>query len=60
MCAVIFVMEQKHRARLLAEFKNALAHKTLHVLDIPDEYRYMDPELVEHLQGAVAALLGLD
>jgi len=57
---VIFVMEEKHRARLVAEFNSALAHKTLHVLDIPDEYKYMDFELVEQLQEAVAALLGLD
>lgn len=57
---VIFVMEEKHRSRLLAEFKKALAHKTLYVLDIPDEYQYMDPELVAQLQEGVAALLGLD
>jgi predicted protein tyrosine phosphatase len=57
---VIFVMEEKHKSRLLAEFTKALEHKTLHVLDIPDEYKYMDPELVEQLREAVAALLGLD
>lgn len=26
-----------------------LVHKPLHVLDIPDDYRYMDPELVDLL-----------
>jgi predicted protein tyrosine phosphatase len=29
-------------------------------LDIPDEHKYMDPELVEQLQEGVAVLLGLD
>lgn len=57
---VILVMETKHRQRLAADFGPALAGKTVHVLDIPDEYRYMDPELVELLETAVAELLGLD
>jgi predicted protein tyrosine phosphatase len=29
------------------------------VLDIPDDYRFMDPELVEWLETAVPPLLGL-
>jgi predicted protein tyrosine phosphatase len=56
---VIFVMEEKHKSRLLAEFTTTVERKPLHVLDIPDEYKYMDPELVEQLREAVAALLGL-
>jgi len=56
---VIFVMEDKHRARLLAEHRELLEHKPVHVLDIPDDYRYMDPELVELLDEPVAALLAL-
>ena len=56
---VIFVMEEKHRSRLLAEFTTAVGHKPVHVLDIPDEYKYMDPELVEQLRRSVGALLGL-
>jgi predicted protein tyrosine phosphatase len=57
---VIFVMEEKHKSRLLAEFTVAIERKPLHVLDIPDEYKFMDPELVEQLQESVAALLGVD
>jgi len=57
---VILVMEEKHRARLLADYAELLGGKTLHVLGIPDEYRYMDPELVDELTGAVAAILGLE
>ncbi|HMR75549.1 MAG TPA: hypothetical protein PKD61_10560 [Polyangiaceae bacterium] len=56
---VIFVMEQKHKARLRDGFASAIDHKPLHVLDIPDEYTYMAPELVEQLEHSVAALLGL-
>ncbi|MDG5978101.1 low molecular weight phosphotyrosine protein phosphatase [Hydrogenophaga taeniospiralis CCUG 15921] len=56
---VIFVMEQKHKSRLVAGFTRLLADKPIHVLDIPDEYKYMDPELVEMLEQSVGHLLGL-
>ena len=56
---VILVMEDKHRSRLLAEHRNLLVGKRLHVLDIPDDYRYMDAELVALLGAPVAELLGL-
>ena len=57
---VIMVMEEKHKSRLKAEFPRALEGKLIHVLDIPDDYKYMDPELVDQLGEAVASLLGLD
>jgi len=57
---VIPVMEEKHKARLLAEFTRLLNDKTIHVLDIPDEYKYMDPSLIEQLEQSVASLLLLD
>ena len=56
---VVLVMEDKHKSRLLAAYRALLLHKPLHVLDIPDDYRYMDPELVELLGDPVAELLGL-
>lgn len=56
---VVLVMESKHKSRLLAEHARALTGKPLHVLDIPDDYRFMDPELVDLLQTAVPPLLGL-
>ncbi len=55
----IFVMEEKHKSRLMAEFGRVVQNKPVHVLDIPDEYQYMDPELVEELERSVAAILGL-
>lgn len=57
---VVFVMERKHKSRLLADFARLLSHKPLHVLDIPDEYQYMDAELVQMLEQSVAAFLGID
>lgn len=37
---------------------NVLAvDKRIHVLDIPDEYKYMDPELVQELKETVEPLL---
>jgi len=55
---LIFVMEEKHKSRLLAEYRRVVEGKTIHVLDIPDDYRYMDPELVEQLRSSVGEILG--
>lgn len=52
-------MEQKHKNRLVAEFTRLLDHKPIHVLEIPDEYKYMDQELVEILKESVSGCLGL-
>ena len=49
----IFVMEQKHKDRLVARFTRLLEHKRLFVLDIPDIYKYMDPELVDEIDGCL-------
>lgn len=44
---LIFVMEKSHKARLSARFRAQLAGKRVICLGIPDNYRYMDPALVE-------------
>jgi len=54
---VIFVMERKHQQRLQAEYSRLLEHKRLHVLDIPDDYRYMDSELISILEDTVTPYL---
>ncbi|MBC7917669.1 MAG: phosphotyrosine protein phosphatase [Rhodoferax sp.] len=56
---VVFAMEEKHKSRLLAEHRDVIGSKPIHVLDIPDEYKYMDPELVEQLRTSVGETLGL-
>ncbi|HEX7644733.1 MAG TPA: phosphotyrosine protein phosphatase [Burkholderiaceae bacterium] len=54
---IVFAMEQKHKSRLAAEFGRLLEHKRVVVLDIPDDYKAMDPELIELLRDAVAPIL---
>ena len=54
---VVFVMESKHRSRILGEFRNALGGTPVHVLEIPDDYQFMDPELVELLTDRVEQYL---
>lgn len=50
---VVFVMESKHGTRIRSEFRDALGGTPLHVLEIPDDYEFMDPELVELLTDRV-------
>lgn len=55
---VIILMEDKHKRRMVAAFPDAIRHKEIHVLGIPDEYRFMQPELVEELRRAIDPILG--
>jgi len=55
--SVIFVMENKHRSRILSSMSTALGQTPLHVLDIPDDYQFMDPELIDLLQERVEPYL---
>ncbi len=54
---IIFVMEKKHKNRLVAEFTRMLDHKPIYILDIQDEYRYMDSELIRELEAKVTNVL---
>jgi len=54
---IIFVMEQKHKDRLKAAFPAPLKYAKLHVLDIPDEYQFNDPELVEIIRTGTAPFI---
>lgn len=56
---VICVMEHKHKNRLMAEYRRIIENKPLYVLDIPDDYRYMDPALVLLLEEIVPEKLGI-
>ena len=57
---VIFAMEKSHVAKLRARFPEALEGKRLVALHIPDDYEFMQPELVEELQARLAPHLDLD
>ncbi|WP_293356185.1 MULTISPECIES: methyltransferase domain-containing protein [unclassified Microcoleus] len=48
---LIFVMEKKHGDRLRSKFPDSIKDKEVICLQIPDNYRYMEPELVEILQA---------
>ncbi|MCF6245275.1 MAG: hypothetical protein L3J43_09590 [Sulfurovum sp.] len=53
----IFVMEYKHKDRLKVQYSKLLQHKKVIVLDIPDEYGYMDEELVELVKESMEGYL---
>ena len=51
---VIFVMEKAHRNKLSRRFRQHLNGKRVICLGIPDEYDYMQPELVQLLKAKVS------
>jgi predicted protein tyrosine phosphatase len=51
---LIFVMERSHRNKLQKRFRSALNGKRVVVLDIPDDYAFMDPELIALLNARMA------
>lgn len=51
---LIVVMERQHRTKLQKRFRAALCGQRIICLDIPDDYAFMDPELVELLKARMA------
>ncbi len=54
---VVFVMETAHRNKLSKIFGGCLAHQRVICLEIPDEYEYMEPALVDLLRTKVGPYL---
>jgi predicted protein tyrosine phosphatase len=54
---VIFVMERTHKLKLSKRFGTSLRGKKILCLDIPDNYDFMQPELVAILERKVGKLL---
>lgn len=54
---LVFVMERAHAARLRANHRAVLGETPLRVLDIPDDFEFMDPELIEILESRVRGQL---
>ena len=50
---IICVMEKKHKQRMLENFPIESKRKKIVILDIPDEYKYMDQELMNEIQSKV-------
>lgn len=47
-------MEKKHISRLKEKYSDKLRSKRLICLDIPDDYKFMDEELIEVLKARVS------
>jgi predicted protein tyrosine phosphatase len=54
---IIFAMEKRHKERLDENFSNEMLNKEVVVLDIPDDYDYMDPELIDTIKTSVSPYL---
>jgi len=46
-------MEKKHKQRIIEKFNSEAEKKEIIILDIPDEYQFMDPELIEDLKTKI-------
>lgn len=53
---IIFVMEKAHRGKLQRKFRASLRKARVICLDIPDDYEFMDQELVWLLAGEGIAI----
>jgi len=54
---IIFCMEQEHKKRITENFSEATTGKNIIVMDIPDEYKYMDEELIAMIEDMVEGYL---
>ena len=54
---LIFVMEKAYRSKLQRRFREALAGTRVICLDIPDDYAFLQPELVSLLEIKVSGHL---
>ncbi len=46
-------MEEKHKQRLMAYFPDSVKFKEIIVLNIPDNYKYMDKKLINILKEKI-------
>ena len=54
---IIFVMEKQHRSKVQRAYRNRLGHARLICLDIPDDYGFMEPALIQLLEARVTRFL---
>ena len=50
---VVLVMENSHRNKIAKKFRHLLKEKKLAVLNIPDDFDFMDPVLIRILKNRV-------
>ncbi|WP_157099173.1 hypothetical protein [Novosphingobium rosa] len=59
-CAdMIVMMEREHRTKLQKRFRSSLRGQHVICLDIPDNYAFMNPDLIELLKLRMAWHLSL-
>jgi len=56
----IFVMERAHRNKLQKRFRSSIGAQRVVCLDIPDDYEFMDPVLVDLLKARMARYLPME
>jgi predicted protein tyrosine phosphatase len=56
----IFVMEKRHAAIIRQNYSDLVVDRSIDILNISDDYQYMDPELIEVLESRLAEYLDLD
>lgn len=56
---LVVVMEPDHKRRLQSQFPDLARDLLIEVLDIPDDYEFMNPELVELIRQRVEPLLAI-
>ena len=56
---IIFAMEKSHRTKISKKFSALLKYKRLVCLAIPDNYEYMQPELVRILEAKVKSIVAI-
>ena len=49
---MVFVMEDKHKKIIQQKYQSKVFNEKMIVLDIPDDYQYMDEELIEILKSS--------
>lgn len=54
---IVLVMESHHKKNILTKFSDSIAEDKIIVLDIPDRYRYMDPELITNIKTKTKQIL---
>ncbi len=56
---IVFCMEKSHLNKLRQKFGDAMDGKQAIVLQIPDEFEFMDPDLLDELRGKLAPYVDL-
>ncbi len=54
---LVLVMENQHKAQITEAYRHKLCLPKIDSLDIPDDYRYMDDDLIDIIRSAVEPYL---